>query len=473
VSADQPGPFPPPEPDALPSPEAPATPAGVREFLPLMILVCAAALAVCWVSGALPFRVALVETLLLALAFYPVIVLTSWLELTALALLGRGRGLHVTSFGGGWGRPVWTRSWRGVKLYLGRERPWILLNACFAAEPLPSPRQLARLALAAAPLHAVVVPAALLCWYVCPWGRFVWLWLAVANVLAVGIHVRNALRLRRHGRLGDRFADRVRQQDAARTRLRDVGDTVGLSLCLLDAAVTWLALGNAEHADRLRAESETLAVPPDERFPYLGAYRALVRGLVARERGLGAAGREALDEARGAFEACTSRTGPFLVEWARGNLLLAEGDARQAVAVLGSLGGDPLLAEHAAVRVEVLGDCLCAQAALPESDPLAARLATYEAERRQHPLPTLDVIDLRVQRALAGWHARRQDWPEAGSAYEKALAVHDRLLAEFRKAQANRARFQQAWAALVEEERSCLRYLGKEDRDEDIPAPDV
>jgi WD40 repeat protein len=444
----------------LPAPR-PAAPPTVSQLVPLAFILSGSVLALALVIGMRPAWVAVVESVILGLTFFPAITVTAWLEQLTLALLSRASGFHLTSFGAGVARPVWTRTWRGVRLYLARERMTSVLTAAFSADLLPSPRRFARLSAGLVLVHGLAAVAALLAWHVCPWGRFAWPWVALLNVLGVGANFFNLIQRWRDGTVGGTLPSRVRGHEAGQARLAAVGDSVGRSIYLLETAWTWLTLGNAERAETLRAEAEALAVPPDERFPYLAGYGALVRSAAAWERGLLDTGWEALDEARRAFEGCGSRPGLFLVEWARGKLLLREGDARQAVAVLEGLAADPLLADRPAVRVEVLADCVCAQAELPESEKVAVLRTVYEAECRRRRLPVLDLLDLRVYRALARRHARHEDWAGAEPAYQKALAAYARLLTAFGNDLANRARFQQACGDVVEEARDCLRRLGK------------
>jgi WD40 repeat protein len=447
-------------PDDLPAPRPPKPPP-VTKFVPLTVVLCGVVLVLALMLGMRPVRVAVVETVILGLAFFPAIGFTVYLEQLTIALLCRASGFRLTSFGAGVARPVWARTWRGVRLYLARERMTSVLTVGFSTDLLPSPRQFVPLSAGLVLVHGVAAAAALLAWHVCPWGRFAWPWLALLNVLGVGTNLVNVIRRWRGGPLAGSFPARVRQHEAGQARLGAVGDTVGRSIYLLEAAWTWLALENPEHAERLRAEAEALAVPPDDRFPYLPGYAALVRGGAALERGLLDAGREALDEARRAFEGCGSRTGLFLVEWARGRLLLKQGDARQAVAILEGLAADPLLADRPTVRVELLADCVCAQAELPESEKLAALRTVYEAECRRRRVPVADLLDLRVHRALARRHARHEDWAGAEAAYRTALAAYGKLLTAFGNDLANRARFQEACGDVVEEARGFLLRLGK------------
>src|SRR5207244_301191 len=64
--------------------------------------------------------------------------------------------------------------------------------------------------------------------------------------------------------------------------LRDLGgavvDAPGYHASLLDAAAAWVELGDAEQAEALCAEAETL---PGDRSPFARALAALTRGQVA------------------------------------------------------------------------------------------------------------------------------------------------------------------------------------------------
>jgi hypothetical protein len=421
--------------------------------------------AVVYFAGDSVLEAVLYEIIPLGLGIVPVMFATSCLEQLAFALLARANGFRVTSLGCGEDRPLWWYDLGGVRLYLCRQRPLRVMASVFAPALLVTRGRLVRLAAGLVLVHVLAVAAALACVYFCPWGRLVAAWAALLNTFAALLHARNLPRWWRHGTPDQPLPARVRQNKATGRRLQAVGDTVGLYINLLDGAFFWVALGNADYAEHLRARAAELPVHGDAQFPLLAAVGALGRARTAWARGLWAESGAALDEARRSFEAQRHEPGLFLTEWTHGLLLVSQGEARQGLAVLDALAGSPLPAERPAVRAELLAARVWAAAALPDAGPLADRLLLYEACRHEHPLPW-SALDLRVYRAVMQCYERQGDQAAAEAACRKVLAAFRKLRAGFGKDASARARFEEAHGSLA---RDCLHRLGQTEDESLLP----
>jgi tetratricopeptide (TPR) repeat protein len=234
-----------------------------------------------------------------------------------------------------------------------------------------------------------------------------------------------------------------------------IGDTRGRYMHLLPAAVTWAELGDLD---------EALLLPIEE--PFLRAYGAAVRGIVARHAGDIASSAAALQEAEAGFRALDHLPGQFIVAWARAELLLHQGEAARAADSLDELAAHPILVSRAALQAALRASQICARAAAGDAVEVGPLLNRYTARPYLPPGQ-----DLRVFTAVARFHAARGEWSDADAAYGRALEA-------LRKLHETLAAVKPAWATrslkrsadLLAEIRNCWERLGRPNSEARIAA---
>src|SRR5262249_61911887 len=130
-----------------------------------------------------------------------------------------------------------------------------------------------------------------------------------------------------------------------------VGDRLGLSMYLLDAALAWRDLGNHELARKCLEEAEALA---GDHSPSRKALGLALRGTVVREAGDLAGSAAAFAEAGERFRALQHQAGLFLVDFGRAELLLRQGDVSGGRARLEELTGHPIVQARSGLQVGLL-----------------------------------------------------------------------------------------------------------------------
>jgi tetratricopeptide (TPR) repeat protein len=423
------------------------------------------------------------DWLFVALAFAPVFYLSIFGHELGHAVMGWRNGFVITSFGMGLGKPFWVRSWRGARVYLGRKNPLQGITFFFVQQIYPSRRQLVAVLAGGILANLLLVLLALGLWWLLPYATEVLLLMAGVNaVMAVtnlipfsfkagkatfrsdGLQILLAL-------LGRSRAlppwQRIEQVRNLRDLWESVGDKLGLSVNLLDAALAWRDLGDLEAADALFAEAEALA---GDQSLTCRAFGALVRGNLARERGRLPECQAALDEADALFRRLKHQEGSVLVAWERAELLRRT-DVEGGIGALERVGQHPLVLARSPLRDSLLVSRLLAHAAVlpslgdngPAVSGVPGALATlrreYERLRRRQPSPTRD---LRVYQALTHHHVARQEWNQAAEVCELALKAA-RQTYESIGVEADQVRFRRCQADLLTEAAELFQRVGRAD----------
>jgi tetratricopeptide (TPR) repeat protein len=423
------------------------------------------------------------DWLFVALAFVPVFYLSIFGHELGHALMGWRNGFVITSFGMGLGKPFWVQSWRGARVYLGRKNPLQGITFFFVQQIFPSRSQLVAVLAGGILANLLLVLLALGLWLLLPHGTEVLLLVAVVNaVMAVtnlipfsfkagkatfrsdGLQILLAL-------LGRSRAlppwQRIEQVRNLRELWESVGDQLGLSVHLLDAALAWRELGDLETADAWFTEAEALA---GDQSPARRAFGALVRGSLAREGGQLSECQAALDEADELFRRLKHPAGLLLVAWERAELLRRT-DVEGGIAALEHVARHPLVLARAPLRDALLVSRLLAHAAAPPSSgdngpavsgapgALPTLRLEYDRLRRRQPSPTRD---LRVFHALTRHHVVRREWNEAAEVCELALGAA-RQTYESIGAEADQVRFQQCQTDLLTEAAELFKGVGRAD----------
>jgi hypothetical protein len=419
----------------------------------------------------------MLNALLLALlAFVPIRYGSFFLHELGHAVAGYLAGMEVTSFGMGTGRPFWVGRWRGVRVYLCRERPFQGLT--FFGDPAILPRRWPMIwALSGGILaHVLLTVVALALWHGLPWGWPVWAEAAGLNALYAvvnlcpfasrvgGMHFSSdGSQILQTLRYGDTRTSAPRALAALR-QLRSLweatGDLRGLQNDFLGAGLTWHGLGDNEQAGQLLDQAAALPVAPP---PPFAALLTAGRGLAADRLEAGVA---ALDEAEGAFRRLNHSGGLLLTAWWRAGWWLGQGEAARAVETLDALASDPLVVRRLVLRDSLLAERVQARAALGDSDGVERLLNDYEtlpAARRSR------TGDLHVYRSLGRFFLGRGDEARAVAAYRKALSAL-RQLDEALGEGPDRERFRACQAALVAEAQGCLRQAGQAEEADKLAA---
>jgi len=292
------------------------------------------------------------------LTFLPLLYISVFLHEFGHAVIGRWSGWVVTSFGVGIAHPLWVWNWHGTKVFFCRSRWWQGLTIQFSPRILPSRRQATWALIGGILANGFAAWVAFALWWWLPWGDGVWL-----AITAINGYMCLASFIPFTGRFGNATmrsdgapilqtlqglepeaisVARVQAVAALRGLWESVGDTLGLYVHLLVAALSWADLGDAERAEQLCAEAEAV---PVNHSPLTRAYGAMVRATVSRYAGKFEASAAALDEAEEEFRALSHEVGLWLVAWARAELMLKQGEGSRAVESLRALSAHALFAE--------------------------------------------------------------------------------------------------------------------------------
>jgi hypothetical protein len=413
----------------------------------------------------------LLVLLLVLLSAIPVFYVSSFLHELGHALCGRVAGFAVSSFGMGVGRPFWTTTWRGVRVYLCLRRPFQGLTFVSYARLFPTRWQWTCFFAGGIVTHVVLTAAALaLCW-LAPgvWGfwvmtAFLNALLALSNSIPFSFRVGKmtlrsdgALLLRTwlYGRPTDRDdTTALRTLKQLRGHWDATSDPAMRRGYLLHAVSVWVSLGDAEYAGQLLKEA--LARPVALALEARG-HPAVVAALTALAENNPARAAGWLDEAELWLRQAENPGVEFLVRVARGELLLCRGEIDEALRTLDELASHPLAGKRGPLHTDVLVARLAARCALPDGDGLDALLSEYEktpARRRSA------MADLQLYPTLAGFFRRREEVSRTLAAYASALDA-GRRLDEGLSDPEDRARFRRCRAALVEEARDYFRQAGR------------
>src|SRR5262249_39238551 len=109
--------------------------------------------------------------LVLLLAIYPVLYVSSVGHELGHALMARWNGFLVSSFGMGLGRPIWVGGWRGSRVYLCWKRPLQGFTFAVMAQVYPTRRQFVAMLAGGVLANFVLAAVALLLWLLLPWGQ--------------------------------------------------------------------------------------------------------------------------------------------------------------------------------------------------------------------------------------------------------------------------------------------------------------
>jgi WD40 repeat protein len=409
--------------------------------------------------------------LLLLLAVYPILYVSAFCHEVGHALMGRWNGFVVTSFGMGTGRPFWVATLGGSRVYLAWQRPLQGITFTVVAHIYPTRRQLVGMLAGGVLANFVLAVLCLVLGRLLPWGGPIWLEAAALNAVLgfsnlIPFHSQiGTAELRtdggliwqvlRGGALGGMAPSRIKMVGALRNLWVSIGDHLGLYVHLLGAATAWRDLGDVGRAEELAAEADAV---PVEHTPFTRAFDSVVRAGLARAPGRFDESARLLDAAEEGFRVLGHEAGLFLVSFGRAELLLARGQAAEAVTALDALAAHALVRSRPALQVALLESRLCARAALPDGAGVDELRAEYARRRRSYPSPTRD---LRIYRALARLEVRRQDGAAAASAYRAALTAAEQLHAQFTDP-ADQERFARCMASLLVEAETSLRQLGQE-----------
>jgi tetratricopeptide (TPR) repeat protein len=372
-------------------------------------------------------------------------------------------GIRVTAFGTGTGKPFFFCNCRGVRMYLGLQRPLQGLTLVFPEQVYLSRLQVTGFFLGGVFAHLLLASIGLwLLWQV-PGLRHLWYSVvavngvyAIANLLPGSPQIgpyqaktdgARILAYLRTGGFNSPAPARLGVYRLLHPLLVKIGDRVGSRNLLQTAADSWREMGVLDQADELCLEALDRL---DELPPVSQALLRLSQCLIASESGRSDEAREALQQAEQTFRALDHEAGLFVAKLASVDLLRTTGELTEALATLDSLVAHPLTvrpevqAALTASRIEVA-------ASLAESAEIPKLRTKYETLRRLCPSSTRD---LTVYRALGRWYASRQSWAEAADTYRLLLHalqdLHKSLGAEDQK------QFLEAHAGLLDEIKTSL-----------------
>jgi hypothetical protein len=386
------------------------------------------------------------------------------------ALVGRAVGFEVTSFGAGTARPWFVMAPWGVRFYLAVVRPLNGLTFVFMPQLNPSRTHLALFAAGGILANTLVAVLGFVLWSCLPWGSNIWGLIAVLNGLMgspnlipfpfrIGKTVLRSdgaliIQALRSGSIAPTPPMIIQILGTFRGLWLAIGDTRILRVYLMSAAEQWALLGDIAHAKSLCREADSL---PGNVPPAIRHLTYLARGTIATAAGRLADAHEALDAAESGYRAAHDEFAMLLVNANRAIARIVGGDPSGGDADLETLMAHPLMSRQGEIGIGILTGRLVAMAASSDTSALERLHARYERERRKRPSATRD---LRVYAALAGFHARRDDWAGAESHHRRAMAALGALTASWGDP-ADRARFLAAQSALLDEFRRCFQALGK------------
>jgi tetratricopeptide (TPR) repeat protein len=420
------------------------------------------------------------DPLIVLALLIPVFYLSIFAHELGHALMGRAVGFVVTSFGVGTGRPFWTLTVRGVRIFFCHSNP--LAGFTFWLIPCFSPARYRLVPFFAGGLLAngLLAATAIFLWKLLPRGELLWAWLSSVNAILLvsslipyrqkvgkatvqsdGWLILSALR---SNSLNPSAPLVIQMTRAFRGLWEAIGDVRSLRAYLAASAASWAELGDPEQATASLAEARSL---PAIETPYYLAYESLVRAGIASETHRLDEALIALGEAEDCFRKAADPVGMLYVSLYRAQILIARGDTAEATALLDVLAHDRQLERNALLRIALEGVRLSASMRLPDPGSADENFARYVAICRKQPSSTRD---LRVYRAVARFYAARGECSKAEPAFRAAVAaIHD--LAGAWSDPADRSRFVQIQSPCLAEARECLRMLNKEEEAERLIRP--
>jgi tetratricopeptide (TPR) repeat protein len=410
------------------------------------------------------------EPLPALVALLPVIYFSHFAHELGHALMAWGCGFRVGSFGLGLARPFWVKTWWGAQVFLCRSRPFQGITFFVFPRIFPARLRLAGVLAGGVFFNALVAVAALGLLEFCPWGKSGWMvavcyngLIAIVNLLPFRFRIGSLLwqsdgalmiQVLRRGYLTWSAPHLIQQTTDLRHLWQSIRDFSTLSMHLYQSANAWSDLGEFEQAEQLCKEAESL---PLEHSRFSRAYGALLRGIIASNRGKFEESGQALAEAQQGFQLLNDEAGLFLVEVERAGRLFHQGNAAEARTLLGSLLSHPGLATHRVLHNTLAEARLCVCSPTTPTTEVEELREEYEILSGKQPSMSRD---LRVYSALARLYARQENWERAEWAYQRALKAAIGLDQEFTTAPA-RERFRLAQAGLLTEARTCLLQRGK------------
>ncbi len=378
------------------------------------------------------------------------------------AIMGWRNGFVISSFGLGWGRPLWVVRWRGTRIYFCLRRPFNGFTFAVAPQIYFPRRQMVGLLLGGVLADAVAAAVAVVLWWILP-GHYILLlvaagWSALSTLNLIPFRFRvgkfayfsdGALVLQTLRGNPRELVESIRYLEIFGGHLESVGDNLALSDFQLGAALAWTALGVPEKAEQLCSQAE--ALPVDD-WPFCRSYAAVVRGIVALSSGRIEDSERALDEAEKAFSGAGNQGGLFLVSSARADLNAAQGNTEQATSILSALRQHPILAQQPQLQIYLLASAITYYAAA--GDPKVEELRNeYEAfPNRRRPL----ISDLQTYRALGQLYTRREEHEKAVWAYRVALIAASDLYCSLLAPEVQK-QFLEAQKSFLSEAKDSLR----------------
>lgn len=384
------------------------------------------------------------------------------------AVVGRMAGYLVTSFGLGTARPWCVIPVAGTRVYFCPVRPFQGITFYCTPHRDPTRRQQAAAIaggiLANGSLALLALGAGLV-------GSSVF-WMTVAainglmaglNLIPLQIQVGRAtmrsdgwqlLRIWRSGSVPVPAPLLIQTLDAFGPLWVATGDTLALRVYRLCAAEARACLGDLGRAGALLAEAEATPCPE---VPGVSALEALVRSEIAIAAGDLDGADAAIDAAEAESRAIGHEGVRFNAATLRAQVRRHRGDARGACDDLAALLDRPPEGRNPSRTAAALAEWLVAAVAADDPEAEAALLAKYERARVVHPSAA---VDLAVSTALARSRAGRDDPAGAAIFYRHAAEAVAALAAAWNDP-AERSRFLESRAPLLEEAREGLRRAGE------------
>lgn len=403
-------------------------------------------------------------------AFYAILYVSAFAHELGHAMAGRAAGFVVTSFGLGTARPFCVVPVGGMRVYFALVQPFQGIAFVYMTQLFPSKGRVIFFTAGGILANGALALVSLGIWAI--FGNIGWLvvagvngLLAVVSLMPFQVRIGKAsmrtdgaliLQVLRSGSIAAPSAMLIQTVEALRRFWLSIGDTLILRVYLLSAACAWSDLGDAERAELLYAEAETLQGPVP---PALLASSAITGAAISLQTGRLDDLSRFLDTAESAWRSIGDEAGLFLIELYRAQEKIQRGDVNGASVELDALTSNPLAVHHPELGVSTLAVRL--SAAIVEADEATVdRLRVqYDSVRRTSPSVSRD---LRVYRAVARFRSARGDHAGAEPLYRQALASASEIAASFGDT-AQLGGFQQTRTDLLADARQCFTALGKDD----------
>lgn len=376
-------------------------------------------------------------------------------------------GFLITSFGFGFGRPLWVWNWRGTRIYYCFGWRPMGLTFTFPGHPHLSRWQYVGMLLGGILAETCLLILFLVLWNVLSWGQA--FWPKAAFVVAFGILCSLVpspfkvgketffndgaliLHLLRHGPASFGLAASPENQER-RDFLRLIGDTIQLRVALLAEAYRVVLLGDREQAEILCIQAESMAAG----HPLIvNAHCTTLRGQIALRAENYAVSASAFEEAEKSYQSLDDEDNLLYVLFARAELLIYQADVPGANAILDALECHPSIANNPDWKGTMIAARILAAVRTGEVvDHLAD---AYEATMQEGPSP---FNDLQLFPELAQFYARRENWPRAEAAHRNALAAAQKIHESIADP-ALQTCFRKSQEKLLAEVKNCLQRLGK------------